>query len=79
MQAVETGELALVPDTHKAVWKHWLEQKQPWCISRQLWWGHRIPAWRVAGAQAGAEPDVWFVARDENEAKQKVGVEGGGG
>ena len=49
LNAVKTGELKLVPDTHNATWYAWLSNPQPWCISRQLWWGHRIPAWRVEG------------------------------
>lgn len=45
LKAVETGELTIVPDYFSKVWEHWLTNIQPWCISRQLWWGHRIPAW----------------------------------
>jgi len=72
MRAVDSGELMLVPDSYNAIWKNWLEQKQPWCISRQLWWGHRIPAWRVKDQRGGGEPDQWFVARDAAAARAKA-------
>lgn len=48
LDAVQTGELEIVPDHFARVWEHWLTNIQPWCISRQLWWGHRIPAWHCA-------------------------------
>jgi valyl-tRNA synthetase len=48
LQAVETGAIAFTPEHHTAVWKHWLTNIQDWCISRQLVWGHRIPAWTCA-------------------------------
>src|SRR5690606_14650866 len=43
--AVRNGTIEIVPERFVKVWYHWLENIQPWCISRQLWWGHRIPAW----------------------------------
>ena len=69
VKVVETGELKLVPEQHKATWFAWLGNAHPWCISRQLWWGHRIPAWRVVGREA---EDKWFVGRDEAEARAKA-------
>ncbi|MGH2536667.1 MAG: valine--tRNA ligase [Candidatus Promineifilaceae bacterium] len=45
LAAVESGRIQLTPDYFVRVWRHWLENIQPWCISRQLWWGHRIPVW----------------------------------
>ncbi len=44
LQVVRDGEIELIPDFWIATWEHWLENIQDWCISRQLWWGHRIPA-----------------------------------
>jgi valyl-tRNA synthetase len=43
--AVRNGDIRVVPETWKKTWFNWLENIQPWCVSRQLWWGHRIPAW----------------------------------
>jgi valyl-tRNA synthetase len=45
IEAVKSGDIAVVPETWKKTWFNWLENIQPWCVSRQLWWGHRIPAW----------------------------------
>jgi valyl-tRNA synthetase len=44
-EAVRSGEIKIVPERFEKVYFHWLENIQDWCISRQLWWGHRIPAW----------------------------------
>jgi valyl-tRNA synthetase len=43
--AVAEGRITLIPDTWAKVWHQWMEGIRPWCISRQLWWGHKIPAW----------------------------------
>ena len=48
LAAVQDGRIAFTPDHHAAVWQHWLTNIQDWCISRQLVWGHRIPAWTCA-------------------------------
>ncbi len=45
LEAVEQGEIELMPQRFVGVYRHWLENSRDWCISRQLWWGHRIPAW----------------------------------
>jgi valyl-tRNA synthetase len=45
LQAVKEGDIKIVPETWAKTWFNWLENIQPWCVSRQLWWGHRIPAW----------------------------------
>ncbi len=45
IEAVETGTTRILPDADKKVYFHWLRNIEPWCISRQLWWGHRIPVW----------------------------------
>ncbi|CCW61537.1 unnamed protein product [Phytomonas sp. EM1] len=75
VEAVRRRELNLIPVSHEAVWYHWLENIKPWCVSRQLWWGHRIPAYlvRLEGA-AGLKghPDPWVVARDLAEARRKA-------
>jgi len=45
MDAVNAGETKFVPDNGRTIFFQWMENIQPWCVSRQLWWGHRIPAW----------------------------------
>jgi len=65
MDAVESGEIRIQPERYVKIWRGWLEEKQPWCISRQLWWGHRIPVYYV---EEPAFTDKYFVARSEEEA-----------
>jgi valyl-tRNA synthetase len=45
IDAVHNGETKILPEQHEKVYFHWLENIEPWCISRQLWWGHQIPVW----------------------------------
>jgi valyl-tRNA synthetase len=45
IDAVRSGEVEILPEQDKKVYFHWLENIEPWCISRQLWWGHQIPVW----------------------------------
>src|SRR4029453_7838459 len=60
MAATKAGEIKIVPDTWSKTWFNWLENIQPWCVSRQLWWGHRIPAWYDAdGNVYVAESEDW--------------------
>ncbi len=66
LQAVKKGDIRVVPETWKKTWFNWLENIQPWCVSRQLWWGHRIPAWY-------AEDGNVFVAETEEEARKQAG------
>jgi valyl-tRNA synthetase len=66
LQAVKKGDIKVVPETWKKTWYNWLENIQPWCVSRQLWWGHRIPAWY-------AEDGNVFVAESEEEARKEAG------
>jgi valyl-tRNA synthetase len=64
IRAVETGAIKFVPDNWKNTYYDWMRNIQDWCISRQIWWGHRIPAWYD-------EQGKIYVARDEAEARQK--------
>jgi valyl-tRNA synthetase len=47
-EAVENGEITIVPDNYKTIYLNWMNNIYDWCISRQLWWGHRIPAWHCS-------------------------------
>ena len=44
---VKSGQLRIIPEMHEKTWFHWMNNIRDWCISRQLWWGHRIPAYFV--------------------------------
>jgi len=66
MQAVRDGRIEIVPKTWEKTFFNWMENIQPWCVSRQLWWGHRIPAWY-------AEDGEVFVAETEEEAQALAG------
>ena len=46
--AVESGEITIVPENYRTIYLNWMNNIHDWCISRQLWWGHRIPAWTCA-------------------------------
>jgi len=50
-QAVESGEITIVPDNYRQIYLNWMKNIYDWCISRQLWWGHRIPAWTCDGCK----------------------------
>jgi len=65
MDAVESGDIRIQPERYKKIWRGWLQEKQPWCISRQLWWGHRIPVYYPTNKPGS---DRYFVARSEAEA-----------
>src|SRR3546814_7984571 len=61
MQAVRDGRINIVPKTWEKTFFNWMENIQPWCVSLQLWWGHRIPAWFDDDGNI-------FVAETEEEA-----------
>jgi valyl-tRNA synthetase len=48
IEAVERGEITIVPENYKQIYLNWMHNIHDWCISRQLWWGHRIPAWHCS-------------------------------
>ncbi|HDR1071333.1 TPA: valine--tRNA ligase [Pasteurella multocida] len=64
VKAVEDGEIQFVPKQYENLYFSWMRDIQDWCISRQLWWGHRIPAWYD-------EQGNVYVARDEAEVRAK--------
>jgi valyl-tRNA synthetase len=50
-EAVESGEITIVPDNYRTIYLNWMNNIHDWCVSRQLWWGHRIPAWTCDGCK----------------------------
>ncbi len=68
LNAVETGDVKFYPDHWSATYNHWLKNIQDWCISRQLWWGHQIPAWYDGSGKT-------FVALNEAEALAQLHAE----
>ncbi|KAH0576603.1 Valine-tRNA ligase [Spironucleus salmonicida] len=72
--AVEQGDLIITPKQHEQTWKNYLENIRPWCISRQLWWGHQIPLYKVwiegQSAPDGSTIDHWVFGRNEEEARK---------
>ena len=67
IKAVKDGDIKFVPEQYSNMYMAWMNNIQDWCISRQLWWGHRIPAWY------DAEGNV-YVGRDEAEVREKNGI-----
>ncbi|MBZ5487083.1 valine--tRNA ligase [Halomonas aquamarina] len=67
IEAVEKGDIQFVPKNYENMYFAWMRDLQDWCISRQLWWGHRIPAWYD-------EQGNVYVARTEEEAREKHGL-----
>ncbi|MDO7834599.1 valine--tRNA ligase [Sphingobium sp. HBC34] len=78
MQAVRDGRIEIVPKSWEKTFFNWMENIQPWCVSRQLWWGHRIPAWYGPGLRGNArvygskDPNGWkdFIEENEVDARQ---------
>jgi valyl-tRNA synthetase len=67
IEAVESGRIRFVPENWSKTYFEWMHNIQDWCISRQLWWGHRIPAWYDNDGNI-------YVGRDETEVRKKYGL-----
>ncbi len=67
IEAVESGRIRFVPDNWKNTYYEWMRNIQDWCISRQIWWGHRIPAWYDDSGNV-------YVGRSEEEVRSKHGL-----
>jgi valyl-tRNA synthetase len=68
LRAVEQGRIRFVPETWTGVYYDWMHKIRDWCISRQLWWGHRIPAWYDDAGRC-------YVGRSEAEARARHGID----
>ena len=65
IEAVRSGQIRILPERFEKIYYSWLEDVQDWCVSRQLWWGHRLPVYYVNGRE-----DQWVVARSAEAAAQ---------
>jgi valyl-tRNA synthetase len=73
IEAVESGKTKFVPENWAKTYFQWMRNIEPWCVSRQLWWGHRIPAWYLLGRA----PDGTAQKHDDREPLQTIYVETG--
>ena len=71
LEAVESGKIRLIPDKYRNTYRHWMENAHDWCISRQLWWGQRIPAYYLPDGQVVVEEN----AEKALEAARKLNPE----
>ncbi len=69
LEAVDGGSIRIIPDQWRLVYRQWLTNIQDWCISRQLWWGHQIPAWYDEQGRV-------FVARTQEQAQEQARAQG---
>ncbi|KAJ4372269.1 hypothetical protein N0V83_004043 [Neocucurbitaria cava] len=75
IEAVENGSIKIRPATSEKVYMHWMNNIQDWCLSRQLWWGHQIPAYfiNIEDSEGDrSENELWVTGRTEEEAQKKA-------
>ncbi len=77
LESVRSGRVKIVPERFNKVWENWLTNIRPWCISRQLWWGHQIPIWYVNGDEsefvcAKTEEEAYAIAQEKYGADVKL-------
>jgi valyl-tRNA synthetase len=76
IDVVESGELVIRPELQRRQYLQWMQNLQDWCLSRQLWWGHQIPAYFISidgeGDGDDSNDDYWVCGRTEEEAQQKA-------
>jgi len=58
LEVVESEEIRILPEMHKKTWAHWMNGIRDWCVSRQLWWGHQIPAYRIVSIDGKSEGNL---------------------
>jgi valyl-tRNA synthetase len=75
IKAVKNGDIKILPETQEKTYFHWMNNINDWCLSRQLWWGHQIPAYFVkieGGSTDQTDNELWVTGRTEEEAQKKA-------
>lgn len=73
LHAIKENEIEIYPEEAKSIWFRWLENIKDWCLSRQLWWGHRVPAYKASNSSGKEE---WVVAESYEEAMEEAKLKG---
>lgn len=66
-EAVSTGSLKIIPEQFKKTWYIWMDGIRDWCISRQLWWGHRIPAYAIKSTSSHVNSKKVIFKKESSE------------
>ncbi|XP_023160906.1 valine--tRNA ligase [Drosophila hydei] len=69
LSELKSGRLQIMPSTFETDWERWLTDSRDWCISRQLWWGHQVPAYEAFDSRGNS---CWVAATDEKSAREKA-------
>ena len=69
---LKENEIKIVPELYKTEWSRWTDDCKDWCISRQLYWGQRIPAYQVISEEKQNKSDLWCVGRTMEEATKNA-------
>ncbi|KAL7733352.1 hypothetical protein ACLKA6_004847 [Drosophila palustris] len=71
LSELHSGRLQIMPTNHEMEWERWLSDTRDWCISRQLWWGHQVPAYQAFDSKGNS---CWVAALDEQSAHKKAAI-----
>lgn len=72
LKAVQDGKIQILPEMQEKIYCNWLKDITDWCLSRQLWWGHQIPAYQVLLDDSSASEEIWVTGRTQGEAQRKA-------
>lgn len=74
LEVVESGDVQIIPDRFEKIYFHWINSLQDWCVSRQIWWGHQVPAWYCLGEDTDCQP---MASIEDIKKCQNCGAEAG--